>query len=199
MIDPYFVTIFAVTFLYAFIGLKHIEKDERIVLFWAGKPRSVVGPGFVFVWPLILSSKKLDLRPHSLSLPEVRSGANEEASVVSGQFTCRIIDPLKAATVVNIRDNVKQVLTSTLQEALTNATLQQCLLESYWLERPAMELVNERMKPLGIRVTALTFTGFPAHAKLVSELIGTLDRCLHDPASMIEQITQGTIAAARLF
>jgi hypothetical protein len=189
MISPYLL-LMAMAILYVLIAIKRVAQDERLVIFKQGKPVSIAGPGLVIDWPFVQNGKILDLRSHSYSLPQVKFVGDERSSLVAGEFAFHIFDPLKAASVPNLRTKTEQALQSTLSSILANATIQECLIESFVLENQVAELVNKETKTWGVTVTALTFTQFPIHRKLTSQLAGMLDRLVVELAVTIENVAE---------
>lgn len=165
---PFWLVIVSILFgFYISAAIKRLRENKYLVIFRNNKPIRVGGPGNVIVLPLFQSSKIVDKKIQSLSLPDVRLPVHSKCSGVTGSFKFQIFDPLKAAAIGSVAGEIKQAVQAILLSVLSNATLRQCQSETWILENLALELINAKTKGWGVKLTQLEFTSFPLYRLLL--------------------------------
>jgi regulator of protease activity HflC (stomatin/prohibitin superfamily) len=180
------VLYFLVAVIYLVVSFKRVSKQERLIFFRDGKPKSVAGPGIVLALPGIQQTRRLKVTPNTSPLPALRF--NGRALLVTGTFIWKISDPLKAANLSNVETRIEQELESTFGTTLLNATLRDCLCDSFTLTNVAEDLLNERTRLFGVRISDLKCTDFPAHRQVVAQLIALIGKPICDLEVLAEQI-----------
>ena len=180
--------ILAVAIVSTSLSIKRVGKNERVVILQNGKPVRLAGPGLVMQWPFFQSGKRFDVRPRSLSLPDVKLPDIALSSIVSGTYEFQITDPLKAVTNANLSISVEQVLRSTIMTVVSNATINQCFSEKSVVERQLLERVNRQTLAWGVQVTAISISEFRLHRLLIRQLAGMPFTLLSEVALRIEKV-----------
>jgi len=180
------VLYFLVAVIYLIVSLKRVSKQERLIFFRDGKPKSVAGPGIVLALPGIQQTRRLKVTPITSPLPALRF--NGRTLLVKGSFIWKISDPLKAASSPNVQIRLEQELESTFGKTLLNATLRDCFCESFTFKNVAEDLLNERTKSFGVRISELECTDFPAHRQMVAQLIALIGKPICDLGVLTEKI-----------
>ncbi|MEM4578282.1 MAG: SPFH domain-containing protein, partial [Pyrobaculum sp.] len=100
---------FAVLLLFALIiliailssAIRVIPEFQRAVKFRLGRVVGVVGPGLVFIIPVIETITKYDLRVEVVDVPAQRALTKDNVEVtIDAAIYLRVIDPLKTALTV---------------------------------------------------------------------------------------------------
>jgi regulator of protease activity HflC (stomatin/prohibitin superfamily) len=179
--------------IYALLAIKMVGKNERLIIFQRGKPMRAGGPGLVLIWPGLQSCKRVDMRPRSLPLPEIKLPAVAQSSIVSGRFELHIVDPLKAAETGDVKKATEQAIQSAVLSVVSNASIKDCLTESSILEHQVLELVNVRTKVWGVKVSALSFSEFRLHRQMVRQLAGLVGAPTTQVARLIEKVAERNV------
>jgi regulator of protease activity HflC (stomatin/prohibitin superfamily) len=175
-----------VAVLYAALGLKLSGKNERLIIYQNGEPMSVCNHRFAFILPFVQSVRRLYVGTHEVYLPTVKLADFPQGSLVSCKFRYRIHDPLKAAKNPDLQKATELAVQSTLMFIISSATIEQCLRESYYLEKQAIEVVNRQTRAWGVTVSMLTLSNFELHRDILCSIETILTAVNFELAALIK-------------
>lgn len=147
----------AFLFLVLLSSIKIVKEYERFVVFTLGKADGVKGPGIIFVLPIIQTSKKIDLRLVTMSIPiqEIITRDNISAKTAAVCFF-QVVDPYKA--VVKVEDPftaTSQIAQTTLRSILGQHELDELLSERDAINAKLSAIIDRQTEGWGIKVVAV--------------------------------------------
>jgi len=157
--------LFAILVLFALIvlvailssAIKIIPEYQRAVKFRLGRVVGVVGPGIVFIIPIIDTIVRYDLRVELVDVPAQRALTRDNVEVtIDAAIYLRVIDPLRTA--LTVRNHVPAVATyaaSTLRDVVGMVDLDTLLAHRDEIAKKIASIVDEHVTPWGVKVTAV--------------------------------------------
>ncbi len=144
-------------FILIFSSLRVLKEYQRGVVFRLGKVIGLKGPGLVFVFPIIDSMKKVDLRVITMDIPPQDVITRDNVSVKVNAVTYyRVIDPKKAVLeVTNYMYATNQLAQTTLRSVLGEATLDGLLANRDEINGKLQDILDRMTDPWGIKVSAV--------------------------------------------
>ena len=116
---------------YASMAIKIVKEYERVVIFTLGKVTTVLEPGFNITYPPVQTSKRIDMRIVTMSIPSQDIITRDNVSVKTAAVCFfQVIDPYKAVT--KIEDPItatNQIAQTTLRSVLGQHELDELLTE----------------------------------------------------------------------
>ncbi len=146
-----------VAFAYVISAIRFVKEYDRLVIFTLGKVTGVGGPGLTFVFPMVQSDKKVDLRMITMSIPmqEIITKDNVSARTAAVCFF-QIIDPYKAVTKVEDPVNAtSQIAQTTLRSVLGQHELDDLLTERDQINQKLSAIIDRQTEPWGIKVISV--------------------------------------------
>jgi regulator of protease activity HflC (stomatin/prohibitin superfamily) len=118
----------------------NLPDHERAVIYTLGRLTGVKGPGTVFVFPVLQTMQRVDMRSAVADLP-------------NATVTFHITDPEKALTeVADYRDAMKQLSESTLARELSGRSKDALVFERKGIEDAALKSLNAVTVAWGMHV-----------------------------------------------
>jgi regulator of protease activity HflC (stomatin/prohibitin superfamily) len=147
------LAVFAVILLASAIRI--LREYERAVLFTLGRYTKVVGPGLVFVIPVVQQIVTVQLRTVVVDVPTQDVISRDNVSVkVNAVLYYRIVDPDKAIlNVENYSAATNQLAQTTLRSVLGKHELDEMLAERDKLNRDIQEILDAQTDTWGIKVS----------------------------------------------
>lgn len=142
---------------YVLSAIKIIKEYDRLVVFTWGRATGVVGPGFNFVWPIVQSQKKVDLRVITMSIPmqEIITKDNVSAKTAAVCFF-QVVDPFKAVTKVEDPFTAtSQIAQTTLRSVLGQHELDELLTERDAINQKLSAIIDRQTEGWGIKVNSV--------------------------------------------
>ncbi len=155
------VTIFTVILLLIVIlvilsaSIKVVREYERVVVFTLGRLRGAVGPGIVFVVPIINRLSKVDLRERYLEVPHQTSITKDNAPVdIDFLIYYKVIDAaLSIVQVQNFTGASIGLATTTLRAVVGDIPLDELLAKREQINSVLRTKLDEVTERWGIKVT----------------------------------------------
>jgi regulator of protease activity HflC (stomatin/prohibitin superfamily) len=146
------IAVLVVVILYNTI--KVLKEYERGVVFFLGRFQSVKGPGLIFLFPMVQTITKVDLRVIVMDVPTQDVISRDNVSVkVNAVIYFRIVDPEKAVIrVANVFEATSQLSQTTLRSVLGQHELDDMLSEREKLNTDIQEILDQRTDNWGIKV-----------------------------------------------
>lgn len=138
-------------------SLRVLKEYERGVVFRLGKVIGLKGPGLIFVFPVIDSLKKVDLRVITMDVPPQDVITRDNVSVKVNAVTYyRVIDPKKAVLeVTNYMYATNQLAQTTLRSVLGEASLDELLSQRDEINGKLQDILDRMTDPWGIKVSTV--------------------------------------------
>jgi regulator of protease activity HflC (stomatin/prohibitin superfamily) len=186
--------ILVIAVLYVALGLKFSGKNERLIIYRNGTLVRVSEQRVTFVLPFVQSVRRLYTGAREVYLPVVKLTDFPKSSLVSCKFKYRVDHPMKAAMNSDLQKATELAVQSTLIFIISSSTFEQCLKESYYLEKQAIEVVNRQTRVWGVTVSMLTLTDFRLHREILSAIEGMLTLLNFELTSLLgsESINRST-------
>jgi regulator of protease activity HflC (stomatin/prohibitin superfamily) len=151
--------LFAVVILVAILSsaIRIIPEYQRAVKFRLGRVVGVVGPGLVFIIPIIETIVRYDLRVEVVDVPAQRALTKDNVEVtIDAAIYLRVVDALKTAlTVKNHVSAVAIYAASTLRDVVGMVDLDTLLTHRDEIAKKIASIVDEHVTPWGVKVTAV--------------------------------------------
>jgi regulator of protease activity HflC (stomatin/prohibitin superfamily) len=151
--------LFAVVILVAILSsaIRIIPEYQRAVKFRLGRVVGVVGPGLVFIIPIIETIVRYDLRVEVVDVPAQRALTKDNVEVtIDAAIYLRVVDALKTAlTVKNHVSAVAIYAASTLRDVVGMVDLDTLLTHRDEIAKRIASIVDEHVTPWGVKVTAV--------------------------------------------
>ncbi len=138
-------------------SLRVLKEYQRGVVFRLGKVIGLKGPGLIFVFPIIDSLKKVDLRVITMDVPPQDVITRDNVSVKVNAVTYyRVVDPRKAILeITNYMYATNQLAQTTLRSVLGEATLDELLSNRDEINGKLQDILDRMTDPWGIKVSTV--------------------------------------------
>lgn len=138
-------------------SLRVLKEYQRGVVFRLGKVIGLKGPGLIFVFPIIDSLKKVDLRVITMDVPPQDVITRDNVSVKVNAVTYyRVVDPKKAVLeVTNYMYATNQLAQTTLRSVLGEASLDELLSNRDEINAKLQDILDRMTDPWGIKVSTV--------------------------------------------
>lgn len=135
--------------------LKLAYQYERIVVYHLGKFKGVLGPGLVFIIPVIQTIRKVDVRVITLDVPSQEVITRDNVTVrVNAVIYYQIMDPNKAVNNVrNFNLATSQISQTTLRSVLGEHELDDLLANREKINQTLQTIIDTQTDPWGIKVS----------------------------------------------
>ncbi|PIE52377.1 hypothetical protein CSA37_06195 [Candidatus Fermentibacteria bacterium] len=143
--------------LFLLASLRVLKEYQRGVVFRLGKVIGLKGPGLIFVFPVIDSLKKVDLRVITMDIPPQDVITRDNVSVKVNAVTYyRVVDPRKAVLeVTNYMYATNQLAQTTLRSVLGEASLDELLSNRDEINAKLQDILDRMTDPWGIKVSTV--------------------------------------------
>ncbi len=154
---PVVVTVSSILFILIISSLRVLKEYQRGVVFRLGKVIGIKGPGLIFVFPVIDSMKKVDLRVITMDIPPQDVITRDNVSIKVNAVTYyRVIDPKRAILeVTNYMYATNQLAQTTLRSVLGEATLDELLANRDEINGKLQSILDRMTDPWGIKVSTV--------------------------------------------
>ncbi len=142
---------------YLLASIKIVKEYERFIVFTLGRADGVRGPGMQLVFPLLQTSRKVDLRIITMSIPmqEIITKDNVSAKTAAVCFF-QVVDPFKAVTKIEDPFNAtSQVAQTTLRSVLGQHELDELLTERDAINAKLSAIIDRQTEGWGIKVISV--------------------------------------------
>jgi len=154
LVNPFFVTAFALVIIIAFLIINILREYQRGVVFFLGRFQTVKGPGLVIIVPPIQQMVRVDLRTRVLDVPTQDVISRDNVSVkVNAVVYYRVVDPEKAIIQVEqFHEATSQLAQTTLRSVLGQHELDEMLAEREKLNNDIQHILDKQTDAWGIKV-----------------------------------------------
>ncbi|TFG00165.1 MAG: slipin family protein [Promethearchaeota archaeon] len=163
MIEMLMIIVGAVVGVISFIiillasSLKTVTEYERLIVFRFGKYNRTIGPGLVFIYPIIETKSRVDMRIKTLDISkqEIITRDNIPITLDTSVFY-KVINPEYATT--RIENYMRAVLNYTqgaLRDVIGNMELDEVLTQRERITKEIRKVVDEETRDWGIEITQI--------------------------------------------
>lgn len=162
--DPFLIIGLVLTFFVIFIlicligtSIKTVTEYKRLVVFRFGKYKRTIGPGIVFILPLIEVSEEVDLRIKTLDISrqEIITKDNIPITIDTSVFY-KVVNPEYAKT--KIENYMRAVLNYTqgaLRDVIGNMELDEVLTQREKISSEIRKVVDEETREWGVEISQI--------------------------------------------
>ncbi len=144
-------------FLLIFRPIRVVKDYERLVLFRLGRYAGTRGPGLVWLWPVIDSVNKVNLREDFLEIPSQTCITQDNAPIdIDFLIYWKVIDP--GLSVLKVRDFAgasQGIATTTLRAVIGDIPLDDVLAKREQINQVLRAKLDEVTERWGVKVTGV--------------------------------------------
>ena len=161
-------------------SIKQVNEYERGILFFCGKFRKLLAPGWHVVLPIFYSYRKVDVRTKTVDVPEQEAITKDNVSIkINAVLYYKIFDASKSVLAVeNFNYAVSQLAQTTMRNIVGSVSLDELLSERDKLSSEICKIVDEATDPWGIKVenVELKDVALPEEMKRVIAKVAEAER-----------------------
>lgn len=136
-------------------GVRIVQEYERGVVFILGRLVGAKGPGLFWIWPIISSMRKVDLRVVTLDIPTQEAITRDNVTVkVNAVAYFRVIDP--ESCIVQVEDYRRatwQIAQTSLRSVIGEVDLDELLAHRDRVNDKLARIIDEQTEPWGVKVS----------------------------------------------
>ncbi len=139
------------------ISIRQVNQYEKGVRFLFGKFQNVMDPGWRFVWPIINSWQRVDIRVKAVDVPDQEAITLDNVSArVNAVIYYRVSDAKKAIIVVeNFFFAVSQLAQTTMRNVVGETALDDLLSKRNQVADRIQSIIDKATDPWGIKVESV--------------------------------------------
>lgn len=151
------ITILVIILLILLFGIKVIYQYERGVRFTLGKYSNMMEPGLRFIWPIIQSYQKVDIRVKTVDVPDQEAMTGDNISVtINAVIYYKVREAFKA--IIEVEDfyfAISQLAQTTMRNIVGEVELDELLSNRDKISNKIEEIVDKATDPWGIEVVSV--------------------------------------------
>lgn len=146
--------LFIIVFFLAITSIRQVNQYEKGIKFTFGKFTSIMEPGWSFVWPIIQSYQKVDVRVKAVDVPDQNAITRDNVSVkVNAVIYYKVSDAPKAIIEVeDFRYAISQYAQTTMRNIVGEVTLDELLSSRDKIAERIREIVDKETDAWGLKV-----------------------------------------------
>lgn len=154
---PIIIVIAVIIGIVFLTGIKIILEYERLVIFRLGKYKRTIGPGVVYVLPIVESSKKVDLRIVTQDIPRQEIITRDNIPVLANTVVYFKVERPEDAIIKieNYTYAVRQYTQAALRDVVGNMELDGVLTERDKIAHDIREIVDSETNEWGIDIKSI--------------------------------------------
>ena len=189
------VVIFFACFLLA--GIKVILEYERLIIFRLGKYKRTIGPGVVYILPILEKSRKVDLRIVTADIPRQEVITRDNIPVLANTVVYfKVEKPSDAIIKIeNFAFAVRQYTQAALRDVVGNMELDGVLTERDKIASDIRELVDKETNEWGIDIKSIKIQEIELPAEMKRAMAKQAEAEREKRAAIIA--SEGELASAK--
>lgn len=189
------VLIFLVCFLLA--GIKVILEYERLIIFRLGKYKRTIGPGVVYILPILEKARKVDLRIVTADIPRQEVITRDNIPVLANTVVYfKVEKPSDAIIKIeNFAFAVRQYTQAALRDVVGNMELDGVLTERDKIASDIRELVDQETNEWGIDIKSIKIQEIELPAEMKRAMAKQAEAEREKRAAIIA--SEGELASAK--
>ena len=201
--DPLFIIIPVIVVILIFLtcfllaGIKVILEYERLIIFRLGKYKRTIGPGVVYVLPILEKSRKVDLRIVTADIPRQEVITRDNIPVLANTVVYfKVEKPSDAIIKIeNFAFAVRQYTQAALRDVVGNMELDGVLTERDKIASDIRELVDQETNEWGIDIKSIKIQEIELPAEMKRAMAKQAEAEREKRAAIIA--SEGELASAK--
>jgi regulator of protease activity HflC (stomatin/prohibitin superfamily) len=201
--DPLFIIIPVVVVVLIFLacfllaGIKVILEYERLIIFRLGKYKRTIGPGVVYILPLLEKSRKVDLRIVTADIPRQEVITRDNIPVLANTVVYfKVEKPSDAIIKIeNYAFAVRQYTQAALRDVVGNMELDSVLTERDKIAADIREIVDQETNEWGIDIKSIKIQEIELPAEMKRAMAKQAEAEREKRAAIIA--SEGELASAK--
>lgn len=201
--DPLFIVLPIVIVLLIFLacfllaGIKVILEYERLIIFRLGKYKRTIGPGIVYILPILEKSKKVDLRIVTADIPRQEVITRDNIPVLANTVVYfKVEKPSDAIIKIeNYAYAVRQYTQAALRDVVGNMELDSVLTERDKIAADIREIVDQETNEWGIDIKSIKIQEIELPAEMKRAMAKQAEAEREKRAAIIA--SEGELASAK--
>ena len=151
------ITIGIIVLIILFLGLKVVKEYERGIRFTLGRYTGIMTPGLCFVWPIIQTYQRVDIRLKAVDVPDQDCMTKDNISVnVNAVLYYKISDAEKSILQVeHYNYATSQLAQTTMRNIVGEVELDQLLSNRDEVSAKIRIIIDKATDPWGIKVESV--------------------------------------------
>jgi len=152
-----FISFFIFGGIVLLLGLKQVKQYEKGVKFTLGNYSGMMQPGLCFVFPIIQTWERIDIRTKVVDVPQQDCITKDNVTVnVNAVIYYKVADAEKAILEVeNFMYAISQLAQTTMRDVVGEASLDQLLSQRDSVSKRIQTLVDKDTDPWGVKVDSV--------------------------------------------
>ena len=201
--DPLFIILPIIIVLVIFIacfllaGIKVILEYERLIIFRLGKYKRTIGPGIVYILPILEKSKKVDLRIVTADIPRQEVITRDNIPVLANTVVYfKVEKPSDAIIKIeNYAYAVRQYTQAALRDVVGNMELDSVLTERDKIASDIRTIVDQETNEWGIDIKSIKIQEIELPAEMKRAMAKQAEAEREKRAAIIA--SEGELASAK--
>jgi regulator of protease activity HflC (stomatin/prohibitin superfamily) len=151
------VALIIIAVILLFSAIKVLYEYERGVIFNLGKYSSTKGPGVIYVFPIIQSLRKVDMRIKTAEIPRQEVMTKDNIPIlVNAVVYFKVVDP--ESVIIKIEDHVfavQQYTQAALRDIIGNNEMDFVLMEREQIAESIKDIVDQETRGWGVDVESI--------------------------------------------
>jgi len=139
--------VWLITF-YLLIGIRIVKQYDRRVVFTRGKYTKILTPGFKFIWPIVQTSQRVDIREKAVDVPSQEAMTKDNISCnINAVIYYKVKESRVDRSVINVRNldyAMTQFALTTMRNIVGQFELDELLAKREQASKKIKEIVDEK-------------------------------------------------------
>ena len=201
--DPLFIIIPVIVVILIFLtcfllaGIKVILEYERLIIFRLGKYKRTIGPGVVYILPILEKARKVDLRIVTADIPRQEVITRDNIPVLANTVVYfKVEKPSDAIIKIeNFAFAVRQYTQAALRDVVGNMELDGVLTERDKIAADIREIVDQETNEWGIDIKSIKIQEIELPAEMKRAMAKQAEAEREKRAAIIA--SEGELASAK--
>jgi len=133
---------------YLLIGIRIVKQYDRRVVFTRGKYTKILTPGFKFIWPIVQTSQRVDIREKAVDVPSQEAMTKDNISCnINAVIYYKVKESRVDRSVINVRNldyAMTQFALTTMRNIVGQFELDELLAKREQASKKIKEIIDEK-------------------------------------------------------
>ncbi len=175
--------------LYFKFSHRHLLENERLVLFYSGKPYHEKGPGHVLFFPIFYVIKEVDIKERSLEITDKKCSTKDNMPLLATlHITWEVIEAIPFVTkAANAEDSLHRAATASLNSSISEYTLDEAQRDRGALSKMIETKITKRAYAWGVQIKSVTLSKLSLPDLILEGLVNKRKAILESEAFAIKE------------
>lgn len=194
---PFFIFLIVIAVIFWLTSLKQINEYERGVVYSFGRFTGIMSPGWRFMWPIVQSVTKVDIRTKAVEVPKQEAITKDNVQAkVTAVIYYKIVDPAKAVNEVeDYYYAVSQLAQTAMRNVIGATTLNQLLGEKTHVADQIQKDIDKISTGWGVDVQAVELKDIELPESMIRTMAKQAEAEREQKATIIA--SEGEVIAAQ--